>query len=229
MERKIKAYAARGPRGKLEPFEFNPGKLRPEQVEIKVSHCGSCHSDLYMRDNEWRMTVYPFVPGHEAVGEIVAMGEQVKNLKIGDRVGLGWISESDMTCPQGLSGNQNLCQKAEQTIVGRHGAFADRVRCHWSWAVRLPDALDASNAGPLFCGGITVFNSIAQFNVKATERPFALCRRCAGAGFIDDFSADRRAKIGFRYACGRSSGDGQNARILRPTRHRPCYREFQDV
>jgi alcohol/geraniol dehydrogenase (NADP+) len=91
-------------------------------------------------------------------------------LKIGDRVGLGWVSESDMTCPQCLSGNQNLCQKAEQTIVGRPGAFADRVRCHWSWAVRLPDALDASKAGPLFCGGITVFNPIVEYNVRATDK-----------------------------------------------------------
>jgi alcohol/geraniol dehydrogenase (NADP+) len=170
MERKIKAYAAREPRGKLEPFEFNAGELRPEQVEIKVSHCGICHSDLSMRDNEWQMTVYPFVPGHEAVGEIVAIGDQVKNLKIGERVGLGWVSESDMTCPQCLSGNQNLCQKAEQTIVGRPGAFADRVRCHWSWAIKLPDAIDASKAGPLFCGGITVFNPMLQFNVKATDK-----------------------------------------------------------
>jgi alcohol/geraniol dehydrogenase (NADP+) len=170
VERKIKALAAHEPRGRLEPFEFNPGELRPEQVEIKVSHCGICHSDLSMRDNEWQMTVYPFVPGHEAVGEIVAIGDQVKNLKIGDRVGLGWVSESDMTCPQCLSGNQNLCQKAEQTIVGSPGAFADRVRCHWSWAVRLPDALDASQAGPLFCGGISVFNPIVQFDVKATDK-----------------------------------------------------------
>jgi alcohol/geraniol dehydrogenase (NADP+) len=170
VKRKIKALAAHGPRGRLEPFEFNPGELRPEQVEIKVSHCAICHSDLSMRDNEWQMTVYPFVPGHEAVGEIVAIGDQVKNLKIGDRVGLGWVSESDMTCPQCLSGNQNLCQKAEQTIVGRPGAFADRVRCHWSWAVRLPEALDASQAGPLFCGGISVFNPIVQFDVKATDK-----------------------------------------------------------
>lgn len=74
MERRIQAFAAREPRGKLVPFEFNPGELRPEQVEIKVSHCGICHSDLSMRDNAWHMTVYPFVPGHEAVGEIVAIG-----------------------------------------------------------------------------------------------------------------------------------------------------------
>jgi uncharacterized zinc-type alcohol dehydrogenase-like protein len=122
-----------------------------------------------MRDNEWQMTAYPFVPGHEAVGEIVAIGDRVKNLKIGDKVGLGWFSESDMTCPQCLSGNHNLCQKAEQTIVGRPGAFADRVRCHWGWAVPLTDALDASKVGPLFCGGITVFNPIVQFDVKPTD------------------------------------------------------------
>jgi alcohol/geraniol dehydrogenase (NADP+) len=69
MGRKIKALAARELRGKLEPFEFNTGELGPEQVEIKVSHCGICHSDLSMRDNEWQMTVYPFVPGYEAVGK----------------------------------------------------------------------------------------------------------------------------------------------------------------
>jgi alcohol/geraniol dehydrogenase (NADP+) len=69
MGRKIKALAARELRGKLEPFEFNAGELGPEQVEIKVSHCGICHSDLSMRDNEWQMTVYPFVPGYEAVGK----------------------------------------------------------------------------------------------------------------------------------------------------------------
>jgi alcohol/geraniol dehydrogenase (NADP+) len=77
MARKIKAFAAREPRGKLEAFDFNPGEPRPEQVEIKVSHCGLCYSDLSMRDNDFQMTVYPFMPGHEAVGEIVAIGDQI--------------------------------------------------------------------------------------------------------------------------------------------------------
>jgi uncharacterized zinc-type alcohol dehydrogenase-like protein len=170
MKRKTKAFAALEPGGKLEPFEFNSGELRPEQVEIKVSHCGICHSDLSMRNNEWQMTVYPFVPGHEAVGKIVAVGDYVKNVKIGDSAGLGWFSESDMTCAQCLSGNQNLCRTAERTIVGRAGAFADLVRCHWGWAVPLPDSLDASKAGPLFCGGISVFNPIVQYNVTATDK-----------------------------------------------------------
>jgi alcohol/geraniol dehydrogenase (NADP+) len=81
MGRKTRALAARKPKGVLEPFEFDPGDLKPEQVEISVSRCGICHSDLSMRDNEWQMTAYPFVPGHEAVGEIVGIGQQVKNLK----------------------------------------------------------------------------------------------------------------------------------------------------
>jgi uncharacterized zinc-type alcohol dehydrogenase-like protein len=94
----------------------------------------------------------------------------VKGVQIGDRVGLGWFAGSCMSCHPCLSGRHNLCAGAEQTIVGRHGGFADRVRCHWSWAVRLPEALDPRKAGPLFCGGITVFAPIADFGVKPTHR-----------------------------------------------------------
>ena len=67
MSEKIKAYAVQGPKSKFEPFEYDPGELRPEQIEIKVTHAGICHSDLSMRDNEWGNSVYPFVGGHESV------------------------------------------------------------------------------------------------------------------------------------------------------------------
>jgi len=166
----IHAYAAHEQHGKLSPFEFDPGPLRDEQVEIKVSHCGICHSDLSMIDNEWLQTKYPLVPGHEVVGTIAATGPQVKGLKVGQCVGLGWFSESCLACPQCLSGDHNLCATAEQTIVNRHGGFADRVRCHWAWAVPLPDKLDPRSSGPLFCGGITVFNPIIQCGVRPTNR-----------------------------------------------------------
>ena len=66
----IQAYAAKEPGGKLEPFEYNPGALGASQVEIEVDYCGICHSDLSMLDNEWGMTTYPFVPGHEVAGRI---------------------------------------------------------------------------------------------------------------------------------------------------------------
>jgi uncharacterized zinc-type alcohol dehydrogenase-like protein len=170
MKTAFRAYAATAKGQPLKPFEFDPGPLRAEQVEIKVSHCGICHSDLSMLDNDWGMTAYPFVPGHEMVGTIVAAGDQVKRVKVGDRVGMGWYAGSCLACPQCLAGDHNLCSTAEQTIVGRHGGFADRVRCHWIWATPLPAAIDPVKAGPLFCGGITVFNPIVQCGVQPTQR-----------------------------------------------------------
>lgn len=166
----IKSYAVTTKGKPLEPFEYEAGALRDEQVEIAVEYCGICHSDLSMIENEWGMTQFPLVPGHEVAGRIVALGSHAKGLKVGQRVGLGWMSESCMACPQCLSGDHNLCTTAEQTIVARPGGFANRVRCHWAWAVPLPDALDSSAAGPLFCGGITVFNPIVQFGVRPTDR-----------------------------------------------------------
>ena len=166
----IKAYAVQEPGAKLTPFEYDPGDVGTEEVEIKVEYCGICHSDLSMLDNEWGITQYPFVPGHEIVGTIASVGERVTKLKVGQRVGLGWYSQSCMHCEWCMSGDHNLCLTAEGTIVGRHGGFADKVRGHQSWAVPLPEDLDPAKAGPLFCGGITVFNPIVQLGIKATDR-----------------------------------------------------------
>lgn len=169
MSDKIKAYAANSQGEKLQPIEYDPGPLRDEQVEIKVSHCGLCHSDLSMLNNDWGRTFFPFVPGHEVAGTITAMGARAQGLKIGQRVGLGWVSESCMACPQCLAGDQNLCADKEETIIKRFGGFAERVRCHWMWAIPLPQKMETAKAGPLFCGGITVFNPLPQFGVKPTD------------------------------------------------------------
>lgn len=166
---KVNAYAASEPKGKLEDFTYELGEIGPEEVDIKVAYCGICHSDLSMINNEWGMTQYPIVPGHEIVGEVVAAGSAVKNVKIGDRVGLGWFSASCMSCDQCMDGSHHLCSQGEATIVGRHGGFADYVRGHWSWAIPLPEQIDMSKAGPLLCGGITVFNPIILAEVKPTD------------------------------------------------------------
>jgi uncharacterized zinc-type alcohol dehydrogenase-like protein len=166
----ITAYAAQEAGGRLEPFEYDPGDLGPEHVEIDVKACGVCHSDLSMWQNHWQIASFPFVPGHEVVGQVAAVGRSVKHLKVGDTVGLGWFSGSCMTCDQCMDGDHNLCASAEQTIVGRYGGFADKVRCKSEWAILLPEGVDARKAGPLFCGGITVFNPIVQFGVKPTDR-----------------------------------------------------------
>lgn len=170
MSSLIHAYAATTAGTALKPFEYDAGPLLPEQVEIAVEHCGICHSDLSMLDNEWRGTQYPLVPGHEVVGTVAAVGHSVKGLQPGDRVGLGWISASCTHCRQCLGGDQHLCRSKEETIIHRHGGFADRVRCHWSWAITLPPNLDASSAGPLFCGGITVFAPLVEFGIKPLDR-----------------------------------------------------------
>jgi uncharacterized zinc-type alcohol dehydrogenase-like protein len=164
------AYAANTVHGSFEPFEFDPGEIGHEEVEIKVSHCGICHSDLSMLNNDWGKTGYPFVGGHEAVGTVVALGEATKGLKIGQRVGVGWTAQSCLSCHECLSGYHNLCARAQGTIVGRHGAFADRVRAQWTWVRPLPEGLDIAKTGPLLCGGITVFTPLLDYDTSPTAR-----------------------------------------------------------
>ncbi|MGA8165143.1 MAG: NAD(P)-dependent alcohol dehydrogenase [Waddliaceae bacterium] len=166
----IKAYAVSEPGGKCQPFTYEPGPLEPHDVEIDVEYCGICHSDVSMLDNAWGITQYPLVPGHEAVGKIAAIGEEVKNFKVGDRVGLGWHSRYCLTCMNCMEGDHNLCQSAQGTIVGRHGAFAEKVRADAASVIKLPPGIDIESAGPLFCGGITVFNPIVQFNIRPTDK-----------------------------------------------------------
>jgi uncharacterized zinc-type alcohol dehydrogenase-like protein len=166
----IKAYAVDEAGGQLKPFEYDAGELHFDEVEIDVEYCGICHSDVSMIDNEWGFTQYPLVPGHEVAGKISAVGEKVEHFKVGDSVGLGWHSGYCMTCPSCLSGDHNLCASGQGTIVGRHGGFADKVRAKAASVVKLPDGIDKESTGPLFCGGITVFNPIVQFNVQPTDR-----------------------------------------------------------
>ena len=167
---KVSGYAALGQKEKLSLYTYELGAIGAEEVDIKVSYCGICHSDLSMINNDWGMSQYPFVPGHEIIGEVVATGNSVKNLKVGDKVGLGWMSASCMSCEQCMHGDHNLCSQGEATIVGRNGGFADYVRGHWSWAIHLPDDIDQSKAGPLLCGGITVFSPIVLSGVKPTDK-----------------------------------------------------------
>lgn len=167
---KVRAMIAQSARGRLSQGEMDLGPLGEEQVEIEVRSCGICHSDLSVLNNDWGISTYPFVPGHEAVGVVRAVGGAVKGRKVGDTVGLGWYSGSCMHCRTCLSGDHNLCASTEATMLGRPGGFAQRVRAHWAWATPLPEGVDVASAGPLFCGGITVFNPIVQLGIKPTDR-----------------------------------------------------------
>lgn len=166
----IKAYAAFEPKAELRPFEYDPGPLPPDEVEIDVRYCGICHSDLSMIDNEWGMSRYPLVPGHEVVGTVAQVGAQVKHLAAGQTVGLGWHARFCGECAACRAGDHNFCPEGQGTIVGHHGGFADKVRAAAGSVVPIPAGVDLESAGPLFCGGITVFNPLVQFGVKPTDR-----------------------------------------------------------
>jgi alcohol/geraniol dehydrogenase (NADP+) len=166
----IKAYAAYEPGGELKMFEYDPGDLGVNEVEINVHYCGICHSDLSMLDNEWGHSHYPVVAGHEIVGEISKIGAQVKNLTKGQSVGLGWNNGYCNECVPCLSGDQNLCVDAQKTIMGPHGGFADKVRAQSNSVIPIPHGIELETAGPLFCAGIAVFNPLVQLGVKPTDK-----------------------------------------------------------
>jgi alcohol/geraniol dehydrogenase (NADP+) len=166
----IKGYAAAGPGGKLELIEYDLGPLGDHQVDVKVEYCGICHSDIHMIDNAWGMSMYPLVAGHEVIGRIESVGAHVKNLVSGQRVGVGWNNGSCNSCEWCLTGNHNLCTSAIPTVLGRYGGFSERVRAGAEWAIPIPDKLDPAAAGPLLCGGVTVFNPLVQFGIKPTDK-----------------------------------------------------------
>lgn len=166
----IKAYAAQEAGGKLEPFEYDPGELGHDEVEIAVKYCGICHSDLSMLNNEWGMSEFPLVPGHEVVGTVERTGSAVTHLTKGDAVGVGWHCSYCMTCEHCMRGDHNLCARAQPTIGGHHGGFADKMRAQAASAIALPEGLDVATAGPLLCGGITVFNTLLNDNVSPTAK-----------------------------------------------------------
>lgn len=168
---RVHAYAATQAGGRLEPFEYDlPDTLNHDEVEIDIRYCGICHSDLSVLDDEWGVSQYPLVPGHEVVGQVAAVGEHVTHVQVGQWVGVGWFSRSCLVCDQCMGGDHNLCPSAEGIMMGRPGGFADKVRAQAHWVTPLPEGIGRADAGPLFCGGITVFNPIVQNNVRPTQR-----------------------------------------------------------
>ncbi len=164
-----KAWVAKGAKHPMVLESVDLGPLGPEDVEVVVENCGLCHSDLSVLRNEWGISQYPAILGHEVIGRVTAMGPNAKGLTLGQRVGVGWNSGSCMHCTQCLSGSQHLCPQVQATIVGHRGGFASHIRAHWAWAIPLPDGLDLADAGPLLCGGVTVFSPLAMY-AKPTQR-----------------------------------------------------------
>ena len=169
---KIKSYAAMQAGQALELYQYEAGPLNPSEVEVEVEYCGLCHSDLSMIDNEWGISRYPTIAGHEVIGRISALGDAAKDkgLTMGQRVGIGWTAKSCQHCDACINGDQINCENGALPTILNHGGFAERLRADWQWAIPLPEALDPASAGPLLCGGITVFKPLLMSNITATSR-----------------------------------------------------------
>jgi uncharacterized zinc-type alcohol dehydrogenase-like protein len=210
----VKAYAAKGPKQRLEPYEYDPGPLGRHDVKVKVEWCGICHSDLAMIDNDWGFSSYPLVPGHEVIGTVSAVGGDVDGVAVGQRVGVGWWCGSCQHCEWCNRGRESLCARAAGTVVGRPGGWAESVRCHWKFAVPIPDGLDPASAGPLMCAGATVFTPMAQFGVTPRMRTAVL-----GVGGLGHLAVQFLAAFGCEVAAISSTHTkDEEARRLGATR-----------
>ncbi|WP_075181784.1 NAD(P)-dependent alcohol dehydrogenase [Pantoea sp. 1.19] len=169
---KIKSYAAMAPDEALKLYEYDAPALGADEVEVDVDYCGVCHSDLSMIANEWGISRYPLIAGHEVIGRVASLGEAAKNkgLKVGQKVGIGWTAKSCQHCDECINGRHVNCTRGSVPTILNKGGFAEKLRADWQWVIPLPDSLDAAVAGPLLCGGITVFKPLLMHNINAMSR-----------------------------------------------------------
>mmetsp|Transcript_25453 Transcript_25453/g.39102 ORF Transcript_25453/g.39102 Transcript_25453/m.39102 type:complete len:388 (-) Transcript_25453:78-1241(-) len=177
------AYVCHEKGAKLVLEEITLPSLTATQVEVDITHCGLCHTDIHMRDNDWGSTDYPIVLGHEGVGIIRKIGSSVKTLKIGDRVGVFWIRDSCQCCDPCLAGRENICEEGYQGLYlgasagcwGKNphnehgGCFSKVVRIEAKFAIKLPESLPSEVASPFVCGGGTLFEPVSDY-VKTGTR-----------------------------------------------------------
>lgn len=181
--RLIKAYACFEPNGAIAPWQYESRPLGDYDVEIKISHCGICGSDLNYLTDERKNTTYPCVPGHEIVGTITAIGQSVTSLAIGDRAGVGahiWgclNNDPAKPCRECAAGFDQLCSRSVIAFNSKYedgsrtfGGFAEYVRVLDSYAFKVPDAIPSEYAAPLMCAGVTVFAPMKCFGVNPGHR-----------------------------------------------------------
>jgi uncharacterized zinc-type alcohol dehydrogenase-like protein len=160
----IMGYAARGVGEPLKPSTYKPPPLGEHEVRVSITHCGVCHTDIHAIDDYYGITAYPFVPGHEIVGYVSALGPQVSELKEGDRVGIGWQGRSCGQCEWCLKGEEQLCMHIVQAATWLpYGGFSSSVVADSRFAYPLPDGMPSEFASVLMCAGITVYSPLRSF------------------------------------------------------------------
>jgi len=174
-----KGYGATSATEPLSLLKFDRRDLQPKDVQIDILYCGVCHSDLHTARNEWGNTVYPVVPGHEIIGRVTAVGDQVNRFKPGDMVGVGCLVDSCQRCSACAEGLEQYCEigfvgtyNGEEGHVGgmTYGGYSTNIVVTEKFVLRLPDGLDPAAAAPLLCAGITTYSPLRQWKVGKGQK-----------------------------------------------------------
>ena len=169
-----RAYAAQAPDARLAPFQIERRALRPRDVQLEILYCGVCHSDIHMARNEWGQTIYPVVPGHEIVGRVTAVGDDVTKFRSGDLVGVGCMVDSCRECVNCRKGLQQYCTvgmvltySARDRVSGdiTYGGYSKQIVVDEDFVLRVSDKLPLAQVAPLLCAGITTYSPLRHWNV----------------------------------------------------------------
>lgn len=171
---KSKAYATPSATSKLDSFEIERREPKADDVHIEILYCGVCHSDIHMARNEWGNSIYPMVPGHEIVGKVVKVGDQVKKFKVDDLVGVGCLVDScgecenchdhlEQFCMNGATGTYGAVEKDGKTVT--YGGYSQRITVKEDFVLKVSEKLDLKAVAPLLCAGITTYSPLRHWNV----------------------------------------------------------------
>jgi uncharacterized zinc-type alcohol dehydrogenase-like protein len=172
-------YAARSAASPLAPFRFERRTPRRDDVSIDILYCGVCHTDIHQARNEWGVSLYPLVPGHEIVGKVSAVGEDVTRFRVGDMVGVGCLVDSCGHCLACISTLEQYCvEEPTQTYASRDrvdgsvtmGGYSNNIVVKEHFVVRIPDGLDPASAAPILCAGITTYSPLKRHGVGPGHR-----------------------------------------------------------
>jgi len=176
----VRAFLTNGVTDLLHQGEIKRRDLRENDVSIKIHYCGICHSDMHMAHNEWGMTQYPLVPGHEIAGVVDAVGSKVTKFKVGDRVGVGCLVDSCKKCDHCTHEIEHVCREMPTWTYGMpdkispgnvtFGGYSERIVVDDGFVLHIPDGLDLADAAPLLCAGITSWTPLVQAKVGPTSK-----------------------------------------------------------
>lgn len=177
--KKVKAFAAYEPAAPLKPFELERREVQENDVYIAIDYCGVCHSDLHFVKNDWGMSEYPLVPGHEIIGRVTKVGGNVSQFKEGDLVGVGCMVDSCRECSSCKEGLEQYCKNGsvftyngpDQYLGGMtYGGYSREIVVDKDFVLRVPENLDAKAAAPLLCAGITTWSPLQHWDVQEGDK-----------------------------------------------------------